>query len=69
MIRLPLDLTKYTPVYPNYKCMECGFVWDVEKFDPTNCVSCGNIYVEWTNHVESLASIGNPQTPHNTNTI
>jgi len=53
-----IDLDKYTPIYPKYRCMECEYEWKSNKFGPVRCIECNNNYVEWLNVKESLNSIG-----------
>lgn len=58
MIAEIIDLSKYTPIYPEYKCMKCKHEWKASRFGSIECVNCGDIYVEWMNVNESLKSIG-----------
>ena len=37
------------------KCMSCGMVWEQEP-DPTNCQTCGHLYVAWTNYLSTYGS-------------
>jgi len=40
-----------------YKCMRCGFQFELDLPVPTTCPKCNNMYVDWENYKEVLKQI------------
>jgi hypothetical protein len=41
----------------HYKCKKCSFDWKATP-SPTDCLSCGHIYVDWVNWEEWKKNAG-----------
>jgi hypothetical protein len=53
-----------TPAVSKYRCQRCGFEFERKRPGMVTCHQCGNLYIDWLNWEEVIASLGHYYAPN-----